>query len=69
MSYTIEFRDRNACYIKQWPNWDGIVPMVGDTVVLHYGDNNEREEYCEVQGREISGTQSDKVVIYLNTVI
>lgn len=35
---TIEFRDKNGDYIKQWPNWNGEIPQKGDTVVLHFGD-------------------------------
>lgn len=62
---TIEFRDRDGKYIKQWPNWDGVIPMIDDTVVLHFGDNNEIEEYYEVEGREISGTDSDKIILYI----
>lgn len=65
---TIEFRNRDDKYIKQWPNWDGVIPMIDDTVVLHFGDNNEIEEYYEVEGREISGTKSDKIVLYINKI-
>lgn len=65
---TIEFRDRDENYIKQWPNWDGIVPLIDDIVVLHFGDNNEVEEFYEVEGREISGTKSDKIVLYINKI-
>ena len=32
-------------FIKQWPNWTGEVPAVGDMVLLHFGDDNEEE--CE----------------------
>ena len=35
----IEFRHREGGYIKQWPNWTGEIPMVGDIVVIHYGDD------------------------------
>lgn len=62
---TIEFRNRDSEYIKQWPNWDGVIPMIGDTVVLHFGYDNETEEYYNVEGREISGTDSDKIVLYI----
>lgn len=62
---TIEFRDRDGNYIKQWSNWNGVIPMIDDTVVLHFGDNNEIEEYYEVEGREISGTDSDKIILYI----
>lgn len=61
----IEFRDENCCYIKQWPNWTGVIPAVGDTVLLHYGDDNEQEECYRVEEREISGTKPDKVTLYI----
>lgn len=62
---TIEFRNRDGEYIKQWPNWDGVIPMIDDTVVLHFGYDNEIEEYYEVEGREISGLDSSKIVLYI----
>ena len=62
---TIEFRDRNGNYIKQWPNWSGEIPQKGDTVVLHFGDENEESEEYDVLYRKISGTEPDKVVVIL----
>jgi len=61
----IEFKNRKEGYIKQWPNWTGVIPSIDDTVVLHFGDNNEIKEYYEVEGREISGTNCDKIVLYV----
>ena len=51
----------SAGYMKQWPNWTGVIPQVGDTVALHYGDNNEGEVRYKVVERLISGTEPDKV--------
>ena len=53
-------------YIKDWPNWTGVVPAFPDLVVLHYGDDNEEEKRYRVEGREISGTEPDDVTIYLS---
>lgn len=71
MGITIEFRNaiefKNSIgngYIKQWPNWTGVIPVKGDTVILHFGDNNENIEYHEVIDRIISGTEPDKIIIY-----
>ena len=61
----IEFRDVTNGYIKQWPNWTGVVPMVGDTVLIHYGDYNEIEESYIVKRRTISGIEPDKVVLHV----
>ena len=62
----ISFYDSNTGkYIKQWPNWSGVVPASGDVVVLHYGDNNEEERLYQVRHRVIDGTKSDIVKIYI----
>lgn len=61
---TIEFKDAITFgYIKQWPNWDGVIPIIGDTVVLHFGDYNEIEEEYKVVSRRIFGDDSDKIVL------
>lgn len=62
---TIEFRDKNGNYIKQWPNWSGEIPQRGDTVVLHFGDENEERKEYDVLYRKISGTEPDKVVVIM----
>lgn len=62
---TIEFRDKNGNYIKQWPNWSGEIPQKGDTVVLHFGDENEERKEYDVLYRKISGTEPDKVVVIM----
>lgn len=62
---TIEFRDKNGDYIKQWPNWNGEIPQKGDTVVLHFGDENEERKGYGVLYRIISGTEPDKVVVIM----
>ena len=62
----ISFYDSNTGkYIKQWPNWSGVVPAVGDVVILHYGDNNEEERPNKVRHRVIDGTKPDSVKIYI----
>lgn len=65
----ISFYDSNTGkYIKQWPNWSGVVPAIGDVVVLHYGDNNEEERPYLVKYRVIDGTKSDNVKIYIEEI-
>lgn len=66
---TIEFRNREDEYIKQWPNWNGKIPSIGDTVLIHFGDYCEDEESYEVEKRIISGINPDKVVLIINYVI
>ena len=63
---TIEFRNRDYKYVKQWPNWTGIIPIAGDTVVIHFGDYAEEEYSYEVEERIIDGTNTDKVVLIIN---
>lgn len=65
----ISFYDSNTGkYIKQWPNWSGVVPALGDVVVLHYGDNNEEERPYLVKYRVIDGTKPDNVKIYIEEI-
>jgi hypothetical protein len=52
-------------YIKQWPNWSGVVPAVGDLVVLHYGDDCEDEVPYRVRLRVIDGTRPDYIKIFI----
>ena len=62
--YTIEFIDAiTNSYIKQWTNWDGVIPVVGDIAVLHFGDYNEIEEDYKVLSRRIYGDDTDKIII------
>lgn len=63
---TLEFRDRKGNYIKQWPNWSGEIPQKGDTVILHFGDNNEEASESDVLYRKISGTEPDKIIVMLD---
>ncbi len=46
---------------KDWPNWTGVVPQVGDMVLLHFGDYNEECVPCKVVKRYIDGTNPDVV--------
>ena len=52
-------------FIKEWPNWSGVVPAVGDLVVLHWGDDNEIESPYEVMLRVIDGTRPDFIKIFI----
>ena len=52
-------------FIKEWPNWSGVVPAVGDLVVLHWGDDNEIELPYEVRLRVIDGTRPDFIKIFI----
>ena len=49
-----------------WHNWSGVVPEKGDVVLLHFGDDNEQEERFVVCGRAISGTEPNKVVVFVD---
>ena len=65
---TLEFRDIRHCYakIKQWPNWSGEIPQKGDTVLIHFGDDNGKEKMYDVKYRLISETEPDKVIIMVS---
>ena len=58
----------SGSYLKSWPNWTGVIPQIGDTVKLHFGDFNEESERYKVVDRLISGTEPDSVVIHLEWI-
>ena len=62
---TITFYNfQNNKYIKQW-YWLGVIPVVGDYVVLHFGDYNEEEATYKVMKRIINGLKSDSIDLYV----
>lgn len=64
---TITFKECiGGQYIKQWPNWIGVIPNIGDKIILHYGDNAEEEEHYFVTARAIDGTKPDNIDIYVS---
>ena len=52
-------------FIKQWPNWTGAVPVAGDVVLLHFGDDNEEERSYIVRFRVVSGTSPDHIKLFI----
>lgn len=63
---TIVINDKNGHYIKTWHNWnDNAIPIVGDFLVVHFGDNCDETVELEVIGRVFSGTSPD--CVYLTT--
>lgn len=62
---TLEFRDINNNYIKQWHNWENEVPQKNDVVTLHYGDRNEESVDYVVVNRLFDGTKPNKVTIFV----
>ena len=62
------YKNGSGEFIKQWPNWTGVVPAVGDMVVLHYGDDNEEERTYTVRLRVIDGTRPERIDLYIDEV-
>ena len=62
------YKNGTGEFIKQWPNWTGVVPAVGDVVVLHYGDNNEEERTYTVRLRVIDGTRPERIDLYIDEI-
>ena len=58
----------SGTYIKSWPNWSGVIPQIGDTVILHSGDYDEKKKRYKVVDRIISGIDSDSIVIHLEWI-
>jgi len=55
-------------YLRDWVNWTGEVPMTGDCVLIHFGDNNEEEQKYRVVGRVIDGRKSDVINIFVSLI-
>jgi hypothetical protein len=62
------YENGTGIYIKQWPNWTGVVPTVDDLVVLHYGDDNEEAVPYRVRLRLIDGTRPDYIKIFIERI-
>jgi DNA-directed RNA polymerase alpha subunit len=62
------YKNGTGEFIKQWPNWTGVVPAVGDMVVLHYGDDNEEERTYTVRLRVIDGTRPERIDLYIDGI-
>lgn len=59
---TLTFYERDK-FIKLWPNWTGEIPQGGDTVILHFGDDNEEAVEYYVAERVIDGTKPNVIRI------
>ena len=62
------YDDGTGKFIKEWPNWTGVVPIVGDAVMLHSGDNNKEEHPYVVRIRAIDGTRPDKIKLFIKSI-
>ena len=52
-------------YLRDWVNWSGEVPNRGDIVLIHFGDDNEKEYKYRVVGRIIDGRKPDDIDVSL----
>jgi hypothetical protein len=59
------YDDGTGEFIKQWPNWTGVVPVMDGHVALHFGDDNEEERLYSVRLRIIDGTRPDIIKLYV----
>jgi len=59
------YDDATGEFIKQWPNWTGVVPVMDDIVALHFGDYKEEERIYSVRQRVIDGTRPDLIKLYI----
>ena len=57
-------QDDSPC-ICLWKNWSGVIPRIGDTVLLQFGEHKEIEKPFAVIGRTVSEIAPDKVEILL----
>ena len=59
---------RKREYLKDWPNWTGEIPQIGDCVLIHFGDDNEEEYKYRVLGRIIDGRKSEGIDIIVRLI-
>ena len=66
---TLEILDYKKNYVKQWC-WEETMPIPnkGDTMLIHFGDNNEEEYRVNVLHREFDGTRPDVIRIITDFV-
>ena len=55
-------------YLRDWVNWDGEVPQMGDALLIHFGDDNEEEHKYRVVGRVIDGRKSKDIDIIVRLI-
>lgn len=65
----LEILDYNKNFVKQW-SWEDRkpIPNKGDTMLIHFGDNNEEEYRVNVLHREFDGTRPDVIRIITDFV-
>lgn len=66
--FTLEIVDSTGKYIKQWKWYNMPIPNIGDSLLLHFGDNNETEIKVSVIDRIFSGVRTDVVVLVTDFV-
>lgn len=65
----LHFYELGGCgekYLRDWVNWTGEVPMIGDCVLIHFGDDNEKEYKYRVVCRVIDGRFSNDIDIIVS---
>ncbi len=66
---TLQILDYNGKYVKQWPWVTNMpIPNKGDTMLIHFGDENEEEYRVNVLRREFDGTRPNVVRIITDYV-
>lgn len=61
--FTLEIVDFKGEYIKQWKWYNMPIPNIGDSLLLHFGDNNKIEIKVSVIDRIFSGVRTDVVTL------
>lgn len=66
---TLEILDYNGAYVKEWQwNENMPIPNKGDTMLIHFGDDNEDEYRVNVLRREFDGTKTNVIRIITDYV-
>lgn len=61
---TLEILDYNHKFVQRWSFEDNMpIPNKGDTLLIHFGENNENEYRVNVLHREFDETKPNVVCI------
>jgi len=62
----IVIRNKKNEIVDIWADWSGVVPVIGDTIVVRTGDHREITINKVVLGRFIDVNKPEKVILIID---
>lgn len=62
----IVIRNKKNEVVDIWADWSGVVPVIGDTIVVRTGDHREITIHKVVLGRFIDVNKPEKVTLIID---